>query len=161
MGKLNENIRKKWKLTHDKAGVAPKFNPHCWFCKASTGKKERMLMRLSKLEIVPQDRASKPSDPIFKVEYKCPQCAWVAFFYIPVDIQYWGKVLSLRRNVTLYYPPLDAWGDDERVKLQLALLGYWGGRKDLKELLDKMKKTEQDPVRIEKLEALLKEMKEG
>ncbi len=161
MTTLNQNIKKKWKLTHDEMGVKPKFTPKCWFCKAATGKSEKMKMRLTKMDIAHRNTAREPSDTYFKVEYKCPLCAWVAYFNIPVDIQYWGKVLALRKNVMLYYPPLHVWNDDERIKLQLALLGYWGGRKDLKELLDKMKKTEQDPIRIEKLEALLKKMKEG
>ena len=159
MPTFSPDIKKKWKLTHDKEGVKPNFMLQCWFCKAATGKAEPLYLRLTKLEIVLKKDATQPSEPSFKVEYKCPLCAWVAYFYVPVDIQYWGKIFALRKNVTLYYPPIDVWGDEDRIELQLALLGYWGGRKDLKEILEKMKKTEQDPVRIEKLEALLK-MKE-
>ena len=160
MTTLNQNIKKKWELTHDEAGVKPKFTPKCWFCKAATGKAEKMELRLTKLDIASRNTAKELSNPYIFVEYKCPLCAWAAKFYVPVDIQYWGKVFALRKNVMLHYPPLEVWNDNDIIELQLALLGYWGGRKDLRELLDKMKKTEQDPVRIEKLEALLKKMKE-
>lgn len=154
-----QNINKKWELTHDKVGVKPRFTPNCWFCKMATGKSEPMVIRLVKMDIVGNTTAREVSDPIMKVEFKCPLCAWTTWFYVPVDIQYWGKVLALRRNIPLYYPSHEAWNDDDRIKLQLSLLGYWGGRKDLEELLEKMKKTEQDPVRIKNLTALLEKMK--
>ncbi len=128
---LSDNIHKKWNYTDDKVGVELKKPPVCPICSTEEDK-AHMVMRWVKNEIVYKGSNYEPVEVAFKVAYKCPMCAWVAYFFVPCDHIYWTKILMIRKNVTLYYPPLEVWSsEDKKIAEQLESLGYFGGRGDL------------------------------
>lgn len=156
---LSENIKKKWNFTDDIVGVEMKKPPICPMC-STEREKVRMVLRWTKNEVINKATNFDPIEVAFKVAYKCPMCAWVAYFFVPCDQIYWSKVLLFRKNIVLYYPPIEVWNQNDTVKLHLALLKYWGGRKDVELLLDKMRRTEQKQEKIKLLEAHLKKMRQ-
>lgn len=60
-----------------------------------------------------------------QMAYKCPECGYHQRFNITDDKEYIEKLLSIR-NGKRQHNPVEKWEDDERIKEQLAGLGYWG-----------------------------------
>ena len=132
----------RWMEVYSEKGLNPIFPMTCKMC----GRVGEMFLRHSRMHLVRQDRLLKrlkipffkrfemrlfksmskeTSAPVFRVSYKCPYCDWLATFVVPVRKDHFDKILELRKNKPLYYPPLEDWkSEDELIKKKLESLGY-------------------------------------
>lgn len=110
-----------WKKSNDKKGVEPLFEMKCPICG------NKMILRNSSLVNEMKGASGHDETAIMIVpKYKCIRCAFVATFDIWIPNEYWSKVLSLRDNRVLYYPPIWEWErEDKEIEKQLKSMGYF------------------------------------
>jgi hypothetical protein len=57
------------------------------------------------------------------MHYKCPVCDFVAIFGVPIEKEYYEKLIVLRGGSE--YIPLEDWNKHEIIEEKLKQLGYW------------------------------------
>jgi len=118
-------MNSKWKRTEYLEGHEPLFDMVCKFCG------DKMFFRCSLLYLK-RKREYGISKPVNQISYKCPTCAWVARFNVEDEPEYLFKIFEKRDFVDLYIPPVEEWiKENEKIREQLAALGYVGGRTEV------------------------------
>jgi len=110
-----------WKKTNDKKGIEPTFEMRCPFCG------NKMILRNSSMSDETKGATGHDNTVLLIIQrYKCIRCAFVANFDIWIPNEYWSKILTLRDNKTLYYPPIWEWeNEDKEIEKQLKSMGYF------------------------------------
>jgi len=104
-----------WRKTNDKRGLKPNRKIICRFC---ASKRTEMILRYSMAGPI-----LETGGYACNMHYKCPACDFVAVFGVPIEKEYYERLIELRGGSE--YIPLDEWDDCEVVKRKLEELGYW------------------------------------
>jgi len=135
-----------WERTDDIQGHRPKFKIHCFNCYMHSilngGEPQYIPMGLRHSVIILADAKAFDNEGIDmnQMSYKCPRCAWFISFRVLDDKKYIRKLWRKDREGFLkFIPDCDDWSEeDELIKIQLAALGYWGGREDCEKAKKKL-----------------------
>ena len=83
---------------------------------------EEMFLRTSRLN------SCRRRDTVISLTnglmYKCPDCDWVKMYEVPCNEEYFKYVYGLRGKDPLFYPSIEEFEVNEKVKEKLASLGY-------------------------------------
>ncbi len=82
---------------------------------------EEMFLRLSRLNSCRRDGAVSLTNGMM---YKCTECDWVKMYEVPCGEEYFKYVFNLRDKDSIFYPSIEEFKENEKVKEKLESLGY-------------------------------------